>query len=1162
MRKEKRNENWLLRLLICLVSCLSVHALSAQYSSLRIQRFINPKDTLTLDSLTIYPKSLVIYCIDGEKISVYHPDDYEVNIDKNYVVLHRVCSDTLILHYRVIPINLRHVYGYRDSSIIYSAQKGQREKFLIQENYEQTDLFGTTSINKNGSISRGVSFGNNQNLAVNSSLNLELSGDIAPNLKLLASVSDNNIPIQADGNTNKLQEFDQIFIQVYNDRMKLVMGDFWLRKPTGYFMSYRKRGQGLTVEYQWGKDTLHKWYTQFSTAISKGKFNRQIIQGVEGNQGPYRLVGAENEPYIIILSGTENVYIDGKLLKRGQENDYVINYNTAELTFTARNQITKDVRIVVEYQYSALNYTRSLMQSSTSYTSKKMDFWLNAYSEQDLKNQPLQQDLSTQQKLLLASVGDDLNKARTFSIDSVGYLENQNLYALVDSLGYDSVLVYSTSKNTAFYKATFMQVGAGQGDYVLDKFGPFGKIYKWVEPIGGVHQGDYAPVRLIYAPQQKQLVASGFTYRFSARTSVETELAYSTNDVNTFSTLDGKNDEGVALKSKVLHRIPIGKKDTLNRTKWLLECKGELEALNRNFSPIEQYRAVEFDRDWNTRNKGFTGNQYATGLGFNFKHQQKGNLAFEGQYYGIGSDYTGYKGKTSGRWMNKKINATWDVSLLSSQSTTKNEFIRHKIDVSRKIKKLKIGYKDDHEYNIFQANSILQLTSYQFFDYQFYLAKEDSIRSNYKFFYRERFDQRSDSNQLVNVAKAQTIGFEWKVPKWKNQSLTFITNYRQLKVLNSTLLNQTPENSLLGRIDYELRAWKGALVWNNFYEVGSGLELKKEIVYVKVNDGQGVYTWIDYNNDGVKDLNEFEIAQFVDQASYIRIFSPSNQYIKTYSNEFNQGLFWKPEKIWANKKQKMLRLFSRFSDQARFRINRKVSIFQGWDAFNPFAATIQDLNLISMASTAKNTLFFNRSSTIFGAEYTIQETRNKTLLASGFDSKQVNYQEVLVRYNIKRQFTLESTYQTGRKISKVDYTTGRNYDLLYYYIKPSIIFQPNTFFRISLDGRYAEKQNSILLGGEHALIKEMGSTFKFNKAEKGSLQGAFNVIHITYTGNQFSALGFEMLEALKPGMNYTWNIGYQRSLSQKMQISFQYLGRKSLGNRVIHTGGMEVRAFF
>lgn len=1124
----------------------------SQLSNVR-EKTVAWKDTIQLDTLTIYPNSFEIFC--GSKLM--ESSDYQLDYARARLLMVEKCADSVKVRYRVLPMNLAQKYALRDTALIYTRDKGIRERFLISGGTQTADIFGGTGLTKSGSISRGISFGNNQDLGVNSTLNLELSGQIAPNLKLLASVSDDNLPIQPQGNTNTLREFDQVFIQVYNDQLKLIAGDFWLYKPTGYFMVYKKRAQGLTINYAWQADTNRVWRTQASGALSRGKFQRQIIQGLEGNQGPYRLQGAQNEQFIIVLSGTERVYIDGKLLERGQEFDYVIDYNTSEVTFTARNQITKDSRIVVEFQYSDQNYARSLVQSSTTFESEKLKFWINGYSEQDAKNQTLQQELSLSQRQRLSEIGDTVDLARISSIDSVGYFENQNLYKLVDSLGVDSVLVYSVNPDSAFYRATFQFVGQGKGDYVFSNFNALGKVFRWVAPVAGVPQGDYEPSRLIITPQQRQMVTSGVEVRFSKVLKLETELAYSKLDINTFSPYDRKDDKSFGAISRLIGDIPLSR-DSL--PDWKLRTKVEVEARDRFFSPIEQYRPVEFDRDWNVRNKGYTGNQVASVLGANFIHRKYGNLNLEGQHYIIGGDYQGIRAASDGKWKQKGFAATWDGSYLTSKTAEINEYLRHRIDVSQQLGWFKFGYKDDHELNKFRT-TLLQPSSYQFFDYQFYLANSDSIKNQYKLFYRERYDQRSDSVSLVNVAKATSIGGEVSFTEWKNQRLTVLSSYRELKILDEQLINQTPENTLLGRVEYELRALKSALTVNNFYEVGSGLELKREFLYVKVNDGQGVYTWIDYNGDGVKDLNEFEIAQFVDQASYIRVFTPSNEYVQTYSNEFNQSIYWRPERLWASKKG-ALGVVARFSDQARLRVNRKTNFFSANEAFNPFSGVIADSNLISTNSNIRNTLFFNRTSSIVNAEYTFQNTVGKTLLANGFDSRFEQFNEIAIRWNIRKKFTLETTGKDGVKKAEADYTSGRNFELSYSSLEPSFIYQPSTVFRVTLDARFSEKTNAEALGGEVARVSELGSTFKYNQLQKGSLQGGFKMISIDYDGAQNSALGFEMLEALKPGVNFTWNVGYQRSLSNSLQLSVQYNGRKSEDTRIIHSGGMEIRAFF
>lgn len=1124
-----------------------------QEGSLRMQRIPATKDTLILDSLTIYKPSFKVTC-GGYDV---HENDYHFNPITKKFSFNGDCEDSLFVTYRTFDIDLSKVYQSKDTSIMFR-QQGNIEDFVYRANEQNEDFFGGSSIQKSGSISRGISFGNSQDLSVNSSLNLQLAGDISEDMKILATVTDDNIPIQPDGTTNRLQEFDQVFIQLYGEKYKIIAGDFWLKKPKGHFMNYNKRAQGLYAQYKWEDEKGGKWNAQGAGALSKGKFARNVIQGVEANQGPYRLRGNENEPFIIVLSGTEQVYLDGKLMKRGQEFDYVINYNTAEVTFTPKNQITKDIRIVVEFQYTDQNYARSLFQSSIEYEGEKFSFWLNLYSEQDAKNQTLQQDLSQQDRQLLFDIGDSVQLATTTAIDSVGFNDSRVTYKMIDSLGVDSVLVHSVNPDSAIYRAIFTEVGQGNGDYVFDRFTAVGRIYKWVAPVAGEKQGNFAPVRLIITPKRNSMVTAGASYQLTENFVVLTEFSGTNTDINTFSPKDNENNGAWANNTKLNGFFDLGG-DSISQ--WKFRTDAEFEYRTINFQPIERYRSVEFDRDWNVRGRNFSGQELLANVKGTFENDVYGTIGLEGQNFTLGDDYQGNRARFFGDWDKNGWRANWDGSFLSSTAEDNNTYLRHVADVSKEFKFFRIGFKDDHELNQFtQGDSLLRTDSYQWYDWQVYLAETKEAENGFNIFYRERYDRRSDSSILMSAARARSFGASYDWVTNKASKLNALISYRTLEIDDPNLINDDPENTLLGRVDYNLRLWKGALTANTFYEVGSGLELRKEFLYIEVNPGQGVYTWIDYNGDGIKDLNEFEVAQYPDQANYIRVFTPTNEYERTFANEFNQSFFWRPERMWSNEKG-MKRFLARFSNQARFRIARKTTV-QDASSFNPAAREIADTNLLSFNSTVRNTIYFNRTNSIFGADYTFSDVGGKTLLANGFDARTTRFNQLNIRWNIKKQFTLTATGEVGERGSQADYTTGRDFNIGYWKVQPSFIFQPNTKFRISLDLRQENKLNDDLFGGEQAVIQDVGVNLKLNQAEKGSLQGGLNMVRIDYDGQQNNALAFEMLEALRPGTNFTWTLGYQRSISKNLQISVQYNGRKTEDNDAIHAGGVEVRAFF
>src|SRR6185503_10037809 len=119
------------------------------------------------------------------------------------------------------------------------------------------------------------------------------------------------------------------------------------------------------------------------------------------------------------------------------------------------------------------------------FESDKFRIRLNAYSEQDSKNQPLLVDLDSTKKAVMASIGDSVQLAFYPTADSIQFNTNEVLYKKIDTVGifgtYLGIFVYST--DSANWRVTFSNVGVGNGDYIQDSSSVNGRVFKWLEPV-------------------------------------------------------------------------------------------------------------------------------------------------------------------------------------------------------------------------------------------------------------------------------------------------------------------------------------------------------------------------------------------------------------------------------------------------------------------------------------------------------------------------------------------------------------------------------------------------------------------------------------------------------------------------------------------------------
>ncbi len=1158
-----------------LLSSLCFFEIKAQpYQQVRVQNIVLDKDSFQIDTAVIVKGSIKV--ISDNKTYV-EGIDYRFNYFTGTFINLDIQKGTLIqISYTPILYHLKKVYRLKDKSIIQPEFTDIKNPFFYTPDHSAINPFTKSDgLTVNGSIMRGLSFGNGQNAIVNSNLNLQLAGKINNDVDILAAISDDNNPIQPEGNSQELQDFDQVYVQFSKNKNKLVVGDFLMTRPEpSYFLNYYKKSRGLQTHTHFKLNEKANLRVEAQAALSRGRFVRNTINGVEGNQGPYRLSGPNGELFIIIISGTDAIYLDGERLSRGEQNDYIIDYNSGEITFMAKRMITQYSRIIVEFQYSDRNYARTLLGMNTRLDFKKASVYLNYFTEQDNKNQPFQQSLTDSNKALLSSVGNNLEAAVVNSSLARNTFDAKKiLYRKTDSLGYKGIFVFTADPHadTVFYELKFSFLGSNNGNYKQSATGANGRVFAWVPPVNGVPQGDFEPIIVLIAPNRMQLLTVGGDIQLDSNFNLKIELARSAFNRNLFSELDKQNDAGYGARIVINHKREMGSR------KLVWQNEAQFEMIDKNFRYIERYRNVEFERIWNrqlnNQSQLDTGYQeqilsLKTGL-------QQTNLGFFNYQLGYfnrdKNAFNGLRHEINTNVFNRRNSFTGMLEIMQTQQKPfanntgfDNSTQNLKANYARKIWKIQAGAKIASEKSSYKNhNDSLLAGSFAYQQFGFFIKSADTNQTKYFV----EYNQRQDESPLDKTFHPSTLSKEIKSGLNLLQSnfnrLVIDLSFREFTISDTNFSKLKPEQTILSRVEYDYALFKRVITANTYVQIGSGNELKRDFQYIEVLAGQGIYIWKDFNEDGHQQINEFLAASFADKnrANYIKVFLPTTTLIRTNSTQFSQTLNINPSNDWQ-RASGFKKFLSHFSDQAAIRFDRKVIATKGIDFQKLVDLRLADTSLITIGSVFRNTLFFLRNNPKFGMDFSINQQKNKSLLTNGFESRNREEYGMNLRWNFTSDWSFLSTVNTGSRFYKSEFFTQNNYQYSYHELKPKLSYQYMQRWRLGINYSYFNAQNLPELGNEKSNINEGSAELRYTFTKIGVLTIKYSYYKVEFTGSSSSPLAYDMLQGLSQGDNQLWTVNIQQRIGQNLQVNFNYDGRKSGNTPIMHVGKMEARYLF
>jgi hypothetical protein len=361
-----------------------------------------------------------------------------------------------------------------------------------------------------GSKRLGISVGDGP--GVDQSTRLSLRGSLAPGINVEGSITDENLPV-GTGSSELVSELDKVLLEVSGRRWGVRLGDQeWLRPGVGALAWSRElSGAGARI------DSVGGFGASAAAGVTGQTSERSVFYTFEGVQGPYDLSGGDE-----IVPGSEKVYLDGLLMRRGDSGDYTIDYSVGRITFTARRLIRRDSRVEATYYGRGSGYRKDLYTATADAFTGGLRLELTGLGEADSRDNPLGFSLSDEAIEALQAAGEDPDSVWVDGGTWVG--EGEGTYSQ-DSTGH---FVYE-GPGLGDWRVVFSRPPGGNGDYIYDSaLGGFA----WV----GAGEGTHLPRQYLDIPSS--ISVGGVHGSAGGETVVlDFEIALSRRSGNTFNPL-------------------------------------------------------------------------------------------------------------------------------------------------------------------------------------------------------------------------------------------------------------------------------------------------------------------------------------------------------------------------------------------------------------------------------------------------------------------------------------------------------------------------------------------------------------------------------------------------------------------------------------------------